>query len=347
MKRTLAALGLTLLFTTAGEVSVRAEQPTAKQEADALYQEGIKLFDAQKYEAAREKFAAGYERFKSPKLLINVAVSEKRAGQLAQAARHFRAVIRLYPKFERIPDAEKSLKEILPKLGGITLDAPEGGEIFIDAAPFGETTPFRDPIDLDPGSHTIEVRKGTKVGRATVNPGAGDLVPVRIAQLEEPPAPPAPTHKAPVSVAPPPPQATPAPHAPETPAPAESNTRTIVLWTSSGVALVSAVVGTVFAFKASDAIDRQRGFQTSNPPGTCDRGVSSPLCDEWRDATEARARNINITRVAFGVAGLGAAVFVTALLWPKSDAKSGNAVRARLSPVFGLGGAGAQLEGSF
>lgn len=130
----------------------------------------MKFFDQKRYEEARGAFLQAYALKKHPALLLNLAQSEIRSGHPAEAARHFSAYLREAPNASQLErsEAEKGLREARAKLARVQVSAPVGAEIFIDGESVGQA-PIADPIDVLPGTHTVEARQGGKTASTSVS----------------------------------------------------------------------------------------------------------------------------------------------------------------------------------
>jgi hypothetical protein len=202
--RTRACLA-TLLFAAAG-LAIAAPPATA-QEKDAViemarrrFQEGVKYFDQKRYEEARAAFLQAYALKHHPAVLLNLAQSEIRSGHPLEAARHFSAFLHESPNASSAErtEAEKGLAAARTKLGRIHIGAATGADVTVDGESVGQA-PFAEPIDVLPGTHTIEGKLGTRTASTMVSVLVGKSASVSL-NLEPaptaatpPPPPPAPT----------------------------------------------------------------------------------------------------------------------------------------------------------
>jgi outer membrane biosynthesis protein TonB len=193
--------------------SARAEDKDAVTEmARRRFQEGVKFFDQKRYEEARGAFLQAFALKRHPALLLNLAQSEIRSGHPAEAARHFAAYLREAPNASQLErgEAEKGLREARAKLARVQISAPAGAEVLVDGESVGQA-PIADPVDVAPGSHTVEARLGSKSATTSVSVLINRLAAVTVSFESAPPAPP------PAAEPPAPPAAAPAP-APTPPA---------------------------------------------------------------------------------------------------------------------------------
>ena len=204
-----------------GGSTARAEEKDAVTEmARRRFQEGVKFFDQKRYEEARGAFLQAYALKRHPALLLNLAQSEIRSGHPAEAARHFAAFLReaANPSALERSEAEKGLREARSKLARIQISAPSGAEVFVDGETVGQA-PIADPVDVTPGTHTIEARLGTKTASTSVSVVVSRLAAATVSFESAPPPPPPVAEPPPSAAAPPqaPAEAEPAAPAPEPP----------------------------------------------------------------------------------------------------------------------------------
>src|SRR4051794_26936217 len=144
--------------------------PAHAQDKDAVtemarrrFQEGVKFFDQKRFEEARAAFLQAYALKHHPAVLLNLAQSEIRSGHPLEASRHFTGYLRESPNASAAEraEAEKGLAAARAKLGRIHVQVPIGAEVIVDGESVGQA-PFSEPIDVMPGTHTIEGKLGTR-----------------------------------------------------------------------------------------------------------------------------------------------------------------------------------------
>jgi len=180
--------------------TARADEKDAVTEmARRRFQEGVKFFDQKRYEEARGAFLQAYALKKHPALLLNLAQSEIRSGHPAEAARHFSAYLREAPNASQLErgEAEKGLREARAKLARVQISAPAGAELFIDGESVGQA-PIADPVDVLPGTHTVEARLGGKTASTSVSVMISRLAAATLS-FESAPPPPTPPPAAPAA----------------------------------------------------------------------------------------------------------------------------------------------------
>ncbi len=136
-----------------------APAPDAVTEiARQRYQEGVKDFDASRWEEARGAFLQAYALKRSPAILLNLGLSELRAGKYYEdAGNHLQQFLREVPNAsaDQRATAEKSLAEVKKRSGllVVVVDA-NGADISLDGATVGRS-PLLDPVFVKPGKHTV------------------------------------------------------------------------------------------------------------------------------------------------------------------------------------------------
>jgi PEGA domain len=123
------------------------------------YQEGVKAFDAGRYEEARAAFLQAYALKRTPAVLLNVALSELRTpvDHSDDAGNHFQQFLREVPTAapEQRATAEKGIADAKRRAGviAVSVDAA-GADVSIDGTSIGKA-PIADPVFVKPGKHTL------------------------------------------------------------------------------------------------------------------------------------------------------------------------------------------------
>ncbi len=142
------------------------------------FQEGVKAYDAKKYDQARVAFLQAYALKHHPAVLLNLAQSELRSAHPVEAARHFAAYLRENPSaagLERA-DAEKGLTEARAKVGRVAIGVNvTGADVYVDGELVGRS-PLSEPVDVAPGNHAIEVKHSGHSAGTTVTATVGRVV---------------------------------------------------------------------------------------------------------------------------------------------------------------------------
>ncbi|WP_437282692.1 hypothetical protein WME90_19570 [Sorangium sp. So ce375] len=121
------------------------------------YEEGVKAFDAGRFEEARTAFAQVYALKQHPAVLLNLGQSELRSNHLADAGKHLQQFLREHAA--ATPDqrvaAEKAIADVKRKTGFIVVTADaNGADISVDGVLVGKA-PLLDPVFVTPGKHTL------------------------------------------------------------------------------------------------------------------------------------------------------------------------------------------------
>lgn len=374
-----AFVSSTVPTTIARNAAAQADDPVTTQ-ARQRFKEGVEFYDKGKYEEARLSFLQAYTLKKHPAVLLNLAQSTAKAGHAAEAAKYFKQFLKesttASPQQRR--DAESGLAEARQKLGRIEVIAPSGTEITLDDGEKIGTTPLSEPIDVDPGPHTVKsptesvkviATLGQKVEAKLGQPAAATpVVPVTPpASSSSSPTPAPGTEQTPL------PSETAPPPAAETGAkrtnlltPPETMTPVYVGLAAGGIGLVGAIVFAAFKADAqskADAVanDIRRAAQLRSipPQGVC--SSTNPTiqkdfgnaCTTLKDNNDKVDTNATIANVSLVVMGVG---FLTAAGWylfaPKrDDSKSAKATTPSTKPVItpyaGWGSGGLTVSGAF
>jgi tetratricopeptide (TPR) repeat protein len=161
------------------------DDPTTTAAARERFKEGVAYFDKKEFEKARAAFLQAYALKKHPAVLLNLAQSEVRSGHERDAAKHFSQYLRETTDASPAERdaAQAGLATARAAIVEVALTVDEtGADVSVDGQPEG-TTPLTDPLFLDPGSHTIEAKKGDKVASQTVSGKAGERKDARLALL--------------------------------------------------------------------------------------------------------------------------------------------------------------------
>ncbi len=171
MTRAIAAL--VAAFVIAAPAAARAD---AKQEAQALVTEGVKLLKSKSYDAALAKFQAAYAKFPSPKILLNLGATLRDMGRLADAANTYdRYLTDPDSGADRIVEVKKILAELDQDLVLLTLEVtPAGAFVSIDGGDWAVAASSQ-VSRVSPGSHLVRARKaGLESTEVTVEGSPGE-----------------------------------------------------------------------------------------------------------------------------------------------------------------------------
>jgi hypothetical protein len=166
---------LTLAFSLASFVAF-AQGPSEIEikNAQARFDEGRVLAGKGQYEEARVKFVQAWAVLKSPDVLYNLALAEKKSVHPVDAARHFRQLIKdpSTPK-DLLDRAKKYIDELSSATARITVHAPNGADVMVDGTTVGRA-PIEDPVDVLPGHSVVSIALEGKTAERDVTVAAGE-----------------------------------------------------------------------------------------------------------------------------------------------------------------------------
>lgn len=157
------------------------EDPTTTAAARERFKEGVSYFDQKQYEKARAAFLQAYALKKHPAVLLNLAQSELRSGHERDAAKHFAIYLReatdaSAPERDAAQSGLAAAKAVLAE---INVSTSPDAEILVDGQSEG-TSPLPGPVYLEPGTHTIEAKKGSRVAKLTLTAKPGETKDARV-----------------------------------------------------------------------------------------------------------------------------------------------------------------------
>ncbi|MEO6772297.1 MAG: hypothetical protein ABI467_04655 [Kofleriaceae bacterium] len=179
--------------TAAADVPPLAE-PRARATAEALMTEGGRRLGVQAYDQALANFLEAYNRFPSPKILLEIASTLNAMGRLADAANTYQRYLDdPATGAARVAEVKERLLGLDSQVTLLTVHVtPHGGEVSIDAGPFVEVGSSLQ-TRIRAGTHTIRIRHGGALEVVDLNSFEGEAKDV-------PDPPPAPAVKAPDQV---------------------------------------------------------------------------------------------------------------------------------------------------
>jgi tetratricopeptide (TPR) repeat protein len=167
------------------------DDATATAAARERFKEGVTYFDEKQYEKARAAFVQAYALKKHPAVLLNLAQSELRSNHERDAAEHFAQYLR--EATDAAPaqreSAQSGLTSAKAAICELTVSAEPDSDVSVDGALQG-TSPLPGPLYLDPGTHTLQAKKGERVVSQSVTTKAGETRELKLKFATEPaPAP--------------------------------------------------------------------------------------------------------------------------------------------------------------
>jgi tetratricopeptide (TPR) repeat protein len=356
---TILAAGL--LVAVLGSTKLAHADDDATAAARERFKEGVSYFDQKQYEKARAAFLQAYALKKHPAVLLNLAQSELRSNHERDAAQHFNEYLREATDASQAERdaAQAGLGSARAAISEITVVTDADADVSVDGVLQGPA-PLPAPLYLDPGMHTLQVKKGERVGTQSVSAKAGETRELKLKLAPE--APPAAAPKPTPAAAPPPANAPPDTEPEHPPASSGGSREPFFHWLltkpagviSGGatVLLGGGAIGLAIASHVSysDADDiasqindeaRQDGISTqgicTDPNKVLGAGKEAEAA-HFADACSARQDDVkkgdNLKTVAT-VAGVGAGVMAvtTVVLYFVTAEKGSTASSAPLSRV--------------
>lgn len=187
-------LGLTLSAATARAEeapSPAASVPeAAKQEAARRFGSAIKLYEDGDYQLALAEFERVYELVPDYRVLYNIGQVSMQLGRYARALRTLREYVGRGG--DAIPSDRRSgvradIELLEARTGALTLDIqPAGAEVWVDGVLVGQA-PLAQPIVVDVGERTVQVRLTGYLGRTqSITLAGGDRREVALKLEPEP-----------------------------------------------------------------------------------------------------------------------------------------------------------------
>lgn len=140
-------------------------------EARKAFEEGVSAYQSSDYKLAAERFGQAQLLKPHPEVLLNLAQSELKAGQFAEAATHFQAYLTQTQRDN--PTARNGLEDAKTQVAEVAVLAPEGTEVVVDQTAVG-TAPLSQPLYLVPGEHRVV--SGERSETLQVGPGQSTTV---------------------------------------------------------------------------------------------------------------------------------------------------------------------------
>ena len=155
---------LVLVATLALASPVAAQSPADVALARQLFNEGLELSKAGKWEGAREKLARSLALKRAPITLYTLGVAEMKGGHLVAALEHLHAFVALprEPGTERFEEpAKKAIADMEARVGRVTIVVTPADAADLEVTVDDVTVP-RAALDhariVDPGDHLIAAK---------------------------------------------------------------------------------------------------------------------------------------------------------------------------------------------
>jgi hypothetical protein len=151
------------------------DDATATAAARERFKEGVTYFDEKQYEKARAAFVQAYALKKHPSVLLNLAQSELRSNHERDAAEHFAQYLReaTDAAAAQRESAQAGLAAAKAAICELTVVTEADSDVSVDGTVQG-TAPLPGPLYLEPGTHTLQAKKGDRVVNQTLTAKAGE-----------------------------------------------------------------------------------------------------------------------------------------------------------------------------
>ncbi|WP_437572487.1 PEGA domain-containing protein [Sorangium sp. So ce542] len=329
----------------AGQTAIQAPRAPSEAMSDKarkLYMEGVTASEKGRWADAYASFVAAWALQKHYTIAGGIGTCELMLQRYPDAAKHLAIYVREIEKdTTATPDeraaALKTYAQARAKVGAVRLHVNvEDAEVRVGQEVVG-TVPLEDPVFLEPGTHTISVRRqGYEPASVAVELKAGEeierSVELKSARVSEPAAGERPGTAWQGGLGKggdPPPNKT-------------------LLIAGGAVAGVGVIAGTVFTIlyfgKADDAENlRQQIRSGAVPERYCPDPGSPPICAELNDTVDVQYvfANAAIGSFILGAAGVGTVIYALV------DRPSAPDRRVQVAPLAGSGVAGLSLSGRF
>lgn len=330
----------------AGQAAIKAPNAPSEAMSDKarkLYMEGVAASEKGRWADAYASFVAAWALQKHYTIAGGMGTCELMLQRYVDAAKHLAIYVREIEKdatatAEERAAALKTYAQARAKVGAVKLYVDvENAEVAVGQEVVG-TAPLLDPVFLEPGAHTITVRRqGYEPASVAVELKAGQeterSVELKSARVSEGPQqetrPGTPWQGSVVGDRDPGPNKT-------------------LLIAGGAVAGVGVIAGTVFAIlsagKASDAEGLRDNVRADNVlKGRCPSTESPAVCAELSDTVDLQYTFINVAIGSFivGAAGVGTAIYALV------DRPSAPDRRVQVAPLVGSGVTGLSLSGRF
>ena len=325
-----------------------AQDESLDAAAEVRFKEGVAFAKQGKYDQARGSFLQTLALSpNSPKVLLNLAISEHGAGKSVDALGHLKTYL-ASPKVDpkKAQEIRQSLyDELWRATGHLRIVADRGDAIVLDADTKLGNAPLADVIDVTAGKHKLTAGSGGN-RTAEITVAAGETKDVSL--VSEVAAPAAP-HPATATETGDPKGA----HV-VTP-PAEEPKGTIwkpLTFVFGGATILAGVGALYFNAKSGDADDSARAIRAQHAGESCGGAQAPAFCTDLTKAIDDQDSNAGLAKGFWIGAGvLLAATIGSGVLWATSSSRTSSSAagtsRGVLVPVTAPGYAGALYKLSF
>jgi tetratricopeptide (TPR) repeat protein len=295
------------------QTAAAAEPSDVQREtAREAYTRGQALFVEKKFAEAKAAFEQAYAAVPNPVVLLSIAESDVRLGNLEAALGTFQRYLAERPDAPDRAEVEQKIADLTATPAILVLSSePAGAVIVLDGRNTGKVTPAE--IETPRGEHSVELSiAGHQKVVTPVTARIGARHELHVTLQPEPPAPVAPE--------------------PLAPPPEVDGSPTTALWITGVVGAAGLVTGTVLGFMV---LAERSDFDAAPTADSADRGERLAL----------------FTDVAFGVGAMalltGAVIYLTAGDSVEDAASERDAARLQLTPLATPDGAGVMARTRF
>lgn len=147
----------------------------SETDSDEAYALGVRLFEAERYEAAERAWLRAHALDRNPAFLLAIADTRERRGDEPGAVAMLEQYLAERPDAPDRVSVEARIATLQKSRAVLVVRSEEPGHaILLDGVPVEQKTPAR--IEVEPGAHTVlVVGEGTQVGEQSVRVGYGEV----------------------------------------------------------------------------------------------------------------------------------------------------------------------------
>ena len=297
---------------------VVAQGDPRQAQAQALFDEGVKLHNADHEQEALVKFVKANGLFPTPNALFWIAREEQLTGKPLEALRHYREALKNpLATASTIELGKRYIAELEPRFAKVAVRGPAGATLIVGEKQL--RLPIDEPVDVEPGTIALRAERD---GLEYAASGAAEAGKTLVLELRS---------SAPLT------------------APPHEEPRSSIGWllpVGLGVgALAGLGVGLGFASAHKSSVDDANAIK-GGPSGTnvC-ADASSAACVARQDKLSTASTQGTLSTASYIVGGVfaaGAIASALILYLPRSSSSS-----VAVAPIVGRGTAGLQLFRSF